>query len=131
MLDTDTCSNVMRGRHPAAAQRLIQLAPRHAVVISVITAFELRAGALAVNASKRLLDNIARFIEPLAGVLPFDEAASDEAAAIDAALTRAGDRIGGYDVLIAGHARSVDAVVVTHNTREFERVEGLKVEDWS
>jgi tRNA(fMet)-specific endonuclease VapC len=64
-------------------------------------------------------------------VLPFYEPAALHSAEIRANLERRGQRIGGYDALIAGHARSVGLVVVTGNLREFERVEGLRCEDWN
>lgn len=63
-------------------------------------------------------------------VLPFDAAAADHAADIRADLERKGQRIGGYDLLIAGHARSRGLVVVTGNLGEFGRVDGLRCEDW-
>ena len=63
-------------------------------------------------------------------VLPFDSAAAAHAAEIRADLERRGTMIGGYDLLIAGHARSRGLVVVTGNLREFKRVDGLRCEDW-
>ena len=59
-----------------------------------------------------------------------DAAAAYHAADIRAALERRGRSIGGYDVLIAGHARSRGLIVVTGNRGEFDRVEGLRCEDW-
>ena len=72
---------------------------------------------------------VERFVARLE-VLPFDVDAAAHAADIRAALERQGQGIGGYDVLIAGHARSRGLVVVTGNLREFRRVEGLRCEDW-
>jgi tRNA(fMet)-specific endonuclease VapC len=63
-------------------------------------------------------------------VLPFDARAADHAADIRANLERRGQTIGAYDLLIAGHARSLGLVVVTGNLAEFQRVEGLRCEDW-
>ena len=63
-------------------------------------------------------------------VLAYDSAAAAHTAEIRAALERRGHVIGAYDLMIAGHARSRGLVVVTNNTREFERVEGLRCEDW-
>ena len=64
-------------------------------------------------------------------MLPFDASAAQHAGEIRARLSTAGTPIGGYDVLIAGHARSAGLTVVTNNTREFERVPGLEVVDWT
>ena len=63
-------------------------------------------------------------------VLPFDADAAAHAADIRAALERQGRTIGGYDLLIAGHARSRGLVVVTNNLGEFTRVDGLRCVDW-
>lgn len=82
--------------------------------------------------SARPVDNrtaVERFAARLK-VLPFDAEAAAHAGEIRAALEREGRQIGAYDALIAGHARSRGLVVVTGNLREFERVEGLRCEDW-
>ncbi|MBK1720475.1 hypothetical protein CKO27_23135 [Thiocystis violacea] len=63
-------------------------------------------------------------------VLDWRDAQSIEAAKIRCELTRKGQPIGHYDTLIAAHARSLNAILITHNTREFARVEGLQLEDW-
>ena len=64
-------------------------------------------------------------------VLDFDQAASEQAAQVRAELAKQGMPIGPYDALIAGHARSLGLTVVTNNMREFERVAGLRVVDWT
>ena len=61
---------------------------------------------------------------------PFDSKAAFEYGKIRAALTKKGTPIGANDLLIAAHARSLDLILVTNNTREFERVEGLRLENW-
>jgi tRNA(fMet)-specific endonuclease VapC len=63
-------------------------------------------------------------------VLPFDTDADRHYADIRSALERAGETIGGNDLLIAAHSRALGATLVTHNLREFERVPGLKLDDW-
>ena len=63
-------------------------------------------------------------------VLPFDSGAAVEYGKICADLRKKGTPIGTMDMLIAAHARAENLIVVTHNTREFERVEGLQLEDW-
>ena len=79
------------------------------------------------DANRREVENLASRLE----VLPYDVAAAHHAADIRAALEQHGRSIGGYDVLIAGHARSRGLVgVVTGNRGEFDRVEGLRCEDW-
>ncbi|MCW1970126.1 MAG: PIN domain-containing protein [Anaerolineae bacterium] len=63
-------------------------------------------------------------------VLDFSTEHANEAAQIRCDLTKKGTPIGPYDTLIAAHARGLDVILVTHNTREFGRVVGLKIEDW-
>ena len=63
-------------------------------------------------------------------VVPYTQGDADEAGELRAELEREGRPIGAYDVLIAGQARGRGATLVTHNTREFERVAGLTLEDW-
>lgn len=64
-------------------------------------------------------------------VLPFDSAAASHSGQVRSELKKKGTPIGPYDVLIAGHARSLGLVLVTNNTREFNRVDGLRIEDWA
>ena len=92
MLDTNICSFLIRGRSPAAEKRLTQLEPRHDVTISAVTYFELRRGALAPNAPKRLLNEIWQFIARLASVEPFDQDAAEHAARVDKDLRAKGAR---------------------------------------
>jgi tRNA(fMet)-specific endonuclease VapC len=131
MLDTNICSFLIRGHAPAAEKRLIQLEPRHEVVISAIVYFELRSGALNKKAPSRMSAEVAAFVGRLSGVLPWNRNAAEYAAMIHASLSRQGQVIGMNDIMIAGHADSAGCVLVTNNTREFKRVEGLAIEDWS
>lgn len=99
------------------------------LAISTITVSELANGAeksADANANRRA---VGHFLA-LARVLPFDASAAQHAGEIRARLA-AETPIGGYDVLIAGHARSAGLTVVTNNSREFERVPGLEVVDWT
>jgi len=127
MIDTDLCIRVLRDRPAAARQRFN--AEAHALCISVVTLTELLYGA---EKSTRQAEN-RRAVEDFAdrvAVLPFDPAAAAHTADIRATLERRGMAIGGYDTMIAGHARSRGLVVVTGNLREFSRVDGLRAEDW-
>ena len=127
LLDTNVCIRVLRDRPPGLRDRFN--AEASGLCISTIVLTELMHGAAK---SARPLENreqVERFVSRLT-LLPFDEDAAAHAGDIRAVLERAGKMIGGYDVLIAGHARSRGLVVVTGNLGEFTRVEGLRCEDW-
>lgn len=130
MLDTNMCSFILR-KDEAPSLQLKQRGARHRVVLSSVAYFELRKGALAPGAPKRLSPAIDALVERLNGVLPWDADSAQAAARIHTDLAANGRSIGGFDTLIAGHAVAAKAVLVTNNTREFERVAGLKIEDWS
>lgn len=101
---------------------------RGAVVgISSIVAFELFFGAFK---SSRPKHNLERVDGINFTVIPFERQDARQAGALRAALETAGSSIGGYDVLIAGQALARDLTLVTHNTRAFARVPGLRLEDW-
>ncbi len=127
LLDTNLCIRVLRDRPPAIRERFNSEAD--GLCISTIVLTELLHGAAK---SARPEDNrreVERFCARLE-VLPFDADAAAHAADIRAALERQGRTIGGYDLLIAGHARSRGLVVVTNNLGEFTRVDGLRCVDW-
>lgn len=128
LLDTNLCIRALRDRSPSLRDRFNREA--EGLSISTIVLTELLHGAAKSarpDANRREVENFAARLE----VLPYDAAAAHHAADIRAALERRGQSIGGYDVLIAGHARSRGLVVVTGNRGEFDRVEGLRCEDWT
>ena len=127
LLDTNLCIRVLRDRPPQIRERFNLEAD--SLCISAIVLSELLHGAAKSARPEHNRTEVERFAARL-DVLPFDEPAADHAAEIRAALERQGRPIGGYDVLIAGHARSRGLTVVTGNLSEFGRVEGLRCEDW-
>jgi tRNA(fMet)-specific endonuclease VapC len=129
MLDTDTCSYLMKRSSPALLRRLRQV-PIDDVCMSVITKAELLHG---VEVSPRRAENEAALTLLLrhVGVLDFPDDAASQYARIRAELKARGELIGANDLLIAAHARSSGLVLVTNNTREFRRVPGLKTENWT
>ena len=96
--------------------------------LSSVVAAEL-AFSVAKSASARNRQALEMFLAPLE-VLPFDSAAMWAYGDLRADLERRGEPIGSLDTLIAAHALSVNAVLVTNNTREFSKVRGLKLENW-
>ncbi|HAL39249.1 MAG TPA: VapC toxin family PIN domain ribonuclease [Polaromonas sp.] len=126
-LDTNICSYVLRRRPASMVERFTEL-DRGQLWLSAIVAAELRFGA-AKLASVRFSAAVEAW---LAGfdVRPWPAEATQHYAKIRAALERAGQTIGGMDLLIAAHAMAEDSVLVTNNAREFLRVPGLAVEEW-
>ena len=126
MLDTDTVSFALRGRG-GVASRLLEHRPSE-ICISSITLAELRFGAEARRSRKlhRLIDTFVGSVM----VIPFDEAAADRFAPVAAALARRGEPIGTFDTLMAAHALSRGLTFVTNNSKHFQRVGGLKTENW-
>jgi tRNA(fMet)-specific endonuclease VapC len=127
LLDTNICIRVLRDRPPTLRERFNDEADEMCTSTVVLT--ELLHGAAKSARPEHNRREVERFAHRLE-VLPFDAAAADHAAEIRANLERRRQTIGGYDVLIAGHARSLGLVVVTGNLGEFRRVEGLRCEDW-
>jgi tRNA(fMet)-specific endonuclease VapC len=126
VLDTDVCIEVLRRRD---RRLLARLAAAPGVAVSAITLAELDFGA------RRSADPAANLVAvetftALVVPLPFDGAAAREAGKVRSELARIGRPIGPFDVLIAGHALSVDLPLVTRNGREFRRVPDLVVERW-
>ena len=127
LLDTDICIHAMKRRSASLAAHFKTNDGRMA--ISDVTLFELAYGAEKYDepqARLAVIDSFAARLELLA----FDSRAALQSAQIRAALERGGQMIGAYDVMIAGIARSQGLILVTNNVREFNRVEGLRMERW-
>jgi tRNA(fMet)-specific endonuclease VapC len=97
--------------------------------ISSVTAAELFFG-VARTGSQRNLTALRRFLAALE-IAAFDAAAAEISGSLRAWLALQGTPIGPYDTLIAAHAQAIGATLVSNNTREFERVPGLRVENWA
>ena len=127
MLDTNTLSALIRNPRGALVERLAAL-NADTLCTSIVVACELRFGArrresVALSAKvEELLSNLT--------VLALDSDADRHYADIRCALEKAGTPIGSHDLFIAAHARAQGLTLVTHNLREFQRVPGLRVEDW-
>ncbi|ACO04316.1 MAG TPA: type II toxin-antitoxin system VapC family toxin [Persephonella sp.] len=130
MLDTNICSFIIRERPLTVKEKLkIIDINNNKVVLSSIVASELLYGAYKIG-SPKLIDTVKTFID-FFEVLPFDLSAAEEYGKIRSFLEKKGIVIGAYDLQIAAHARSINAILVTNNIEEFSRVEGLKIEDWT
>lgn len=128
MLDTNICIFTVKNR----PQPVREAFNRHhgQLCISSITLMELIYGAERSAMPEQNLAVIEGFSARLE-VLNYDPAAASHTGQLRAELARTGTPIGPYDQLIAGHARSQGLILVTNNRREFDRVPGLRVEDWT
>jgi tRNA(fMet)-specific endonuclease VapC len=127
MLDTNICIYVMKNYPPKLQEKFNSLAEQ--LCISCITLGELHYGA---EKSARRVDNltaIEHFVARL-DVLPFGAKAAVHYGQVRAELERAGTPCGPHDMQIGGHARSEGLIVVTNNLREFNRMPGVRVENW-
>ena len=128
MLDTNIIAYAKNNRPESVLQHLTQYRPED-LCISAITMAELEFGVC--NSSRPDQNRMALllFLSRIS-VIPFDADAAREYGMIRADLTKKGTLIGANDLLIAAHARSLGLTLVTNNTREFDRVENLRVENW-
>ena len=129
LLDTNICIAFLRRRSPLVAKRM-EDAGAHQLCISSITAAELFVGALKSNRASMNMADVHSFVSTIR-TLNFDTEAARLCGHIRWTLERTGSSIGPLDLLIASHAESIDATLITNNTREFARVPGLKIEDWT
>lgn len=127
LLDTNIVIYTMKNR-PQQVRRHFK-AQHGRMGISTVTLGELVFGAEHSHQVERNLADIEALAARLE-VLPFDEAAAYHFGQIRAELYRTGNLIGPYDMMIAGHARACGLKLVTNNVKEFERVQGLVIENW-
>lgn len=127
MLDTNIVSDLVRNPQGAVTRHIVRVGP-DAICISIITAAELRYGC-ARKGSPKLLANVEAILSSIQ-ILAFDVQSDAAYGEIRAELEAAGKPIGPNDLLIAAHANSLGAVLVTANSSEFTRVRGLAVENW-
>jgi tRNA(fMet)-specific endonuclease VapC len=131
LLDTNIVSYFLRDASPGLSQHILDSTP-DTLAISVISAGELRYGLSKLPTSKRATELANRLDALLAAipVLPLPADAAQHYGNTRAQLEAAGTRIGSNDLWIAAHALAQNLTLVTNNTREFERVQGLKLESW-
>lgn len=127
MLDTNICSYLLRKRPPSVLERFYA-ADLEDLRLSAVVAAELRYGAARLG-SERFSGLLEEWLS-FQTLLPWPERAAAVYARIRHGLEREGTPIGNMDLLIAAHALAEDAVLVTNNVREFQRVPGLKLENW-
>ena len=128
MLDTDTCIAIIK-RKPESALKKLRGKSIGQVGISAITLSELTFGAEKSSQRQQAHEALSEFFIALE-IAPFEGDAASTYGKVRAALEAKGKPIGPLDTLIGAHALALDLPLVTHNTREFSRIEGLRLEDW-
>ena len=128
LLDTDTCIYALK-QTSAVLERLLAQKPED-VAVSVITEAELRTGAAKSSSAAKTLRLVENFLRPLA-ILEFTSSDAANYAQVRAKLERAGTPIGPLDTLIAAQAVGRKLVLVSNNEREFRRVPGLHIQNWT
>ncbi len=128
LLDTDTCIYALKQRESVIKHLLSQ--SREDVAVSVVTEAELRTGAAKSSSSARTIRLVENFLRPLT-VIEFTSEDAASYAVVRTRLERAGTPIGPLDTLIAAQAVGRKLTLVTNNEREFRRVSGLSIENWT
>jgi tRNA(fMet)-specific endonuclease VapC len=128
LLDTNTVVRFLNGRAPNVRVKINAVAPADLAVSAVVIA-ELRYGAAKSQdpvKARAVQDQLLNLI----GFVPFDRQAAESYGQIRAELEKKGTPIGANDLLIGATALASGLILVTHNTREFNRISGLQIEDW-
>jgi len=128
LLDTNVCIKYLNGRSERIRQNIESKSPGNITLCSVVKA-ELFYGAMKSANPERNLKRISLFFNRFVS-FPFDDKTSEVYGQIRANLEKADTPIGPNDMLIAAIALANNLTLVTHNTREFGRIENLKIEDW-
>lgn len=129
LLDTNACVVYLRKGQSSTVAAHLNAAAQGSVVLCSVVVGELLFGAYRSNQPSVVLSQVQAFCSQFRS-LPFDDAAAAEYARIRDHLSARGLLIGPNDMLIAATALANDLILVTHNTAEFSRVPGLKLEDW-
>ncbi len=129
ILDTNICIHAIKKKSQSVLENL-KKNRFSGISISSITLAELEHGVANSMYPERNAVALMEFLS-LVNVMPFDEFAAKEYGVIKTDLKKRNCIIGPLDTLIAAHARSLNLILVTNNTKEFSRVQGLNLEDWT
>ncbi len=129
LLDTNICIYIAKHNPPAVRERFVRHSANE-LAMSVITLGELRHGAEKSNSPQKAFATIEQLVGAIQ-VMPLDDEVSHMYGKIRAKLEQAGQPIGNNDLWIAAHAKAAGWTLVTNNEREFVRVPGLKIENWT
>ena len=129
LLDTNILSYFLRGSHPPLHRRMVRAFKDENIGISVITRAEIRYGQGLMAADDKRRTRVDLLLTEIP-TLPWTTAAADHYGEVKALLKRQGMPIGELDTQIAAHALAEGLILVTHNTRHFKNIPGLKLDDW-
>ena len=130
LFDTDTICNLLKRRPSEKLLNRLQSIPAGEQYISSITVAEIVYGAMKSEHPKRHLHNLDNILLPAVNVINFDSAAAFQAGCIRAELEKSGQPLSFTDIQIAAIAVAHDMLMVTGNLRHFQRIKGLRVENW-
>lgn len=128
MLDTNICIYIMKNKPKHVKEKLMQFNVGD-VALSSIVVSELYYGAYKSDYVEKNLLALEHFLRPF-NIIEYDLKASIQYGKIRASLEKQGCVIGGLDMMIAAHVKSLDMTLVTNNTKEFERIENLVIDNW-
>ena len=128
LLDTNICIYIIKRKPQSVLDRFDTIQPGE-IGISMITIAELEYGSGKSAHPEKNLSALNKFLIPFS-IFDFDHAAAMEYGFVRSALEMKGTPIGPLDTLIAAHAKSLNYILVTNNVKEFQRVEGLQIENW-
>lgn len=128
-LDSNILIYSLKGTYPKLTSQILEIGPDQIKLPSMVKA-ELLRGARKSQYPRTLI-NLQHFLAPPYEIVPFDAKASEVFAEIYSHLEKKGQLIGPFDFIIAATVLSHGGTLVTHNTREFRRISGLKLEDWT
>lgn len=129
MLDTNICIYIIKQK-PAKVIKRLQSVSISDICLSSITLSELEYGVEKSQKKKQNRLALFQFLVPFE-ILPYDEMAAQHYGIIRSKLEKMGQPLGALDMLIAAHARSLNLILVTNNVKEFQRVPGLRIENWA
>ena len=128
LLDTNICIYIIK-KKPVDVLKTLKTKSKKDIYVSSITIAELEYGVAKSNFPEKNKIALIEFLS-IFNILPFDDTDAVEFGMIKTDLEKKGKIIGPMDLLIAGQAKSKKLILVTDNIKEFERVEGLKIENW-
>ena len=131
LLDTNILIYLIKNQPPAVAERVNRLSPEDDLAMSYVSYAELLMGAERSSQRERTIQRLERLRQEVIVLYPDNPAICQHYAEQFTSLKTAGTPIGANDLWIACHALAEDATLVTNNTREFQRIAGLRLENWA